>query len=118
MGTEPLRNADGNLQIAGKYLTAPNTWGADIPADAIHAELVQTPENDKGYRAPNQVQDPQWNGTMDTSYYQGEDTVPYVVKIAVSHPLKRWFGRGSGSGYQMRLDIKCHVQSTSTNGRL
>ena len=117
LGTEPLRDADGNLQIAGKYLTAPNTWGADIPADAIHAELVQTPENDKGYRAPNQVQDPQWNGTMDTSYYQGEDTVPYVVKIAVSHPLKRWFGRGSGSGYQMRLDIKCHVQSTSTNGR-
>ncbi len=117
LGTEPLLDEDGNLQVSGQYLTDINTWGGTIPAENIQAEIIQTPESDRGYQAPKQPQDPLWNTAANANYYQGENLVPYVVKVTVNYPLKRWFNRGSASGYQMRVDIKCHVNTTNADGK-
>ncbi len=125
LGTKPLLDEDGNLQVSGMVLTGTSLSGSTVndtwdtfDSSLIEATIVQTPEDDKGYDAPITVQDPRWTSDVNAadSFYTEENTVPYVVKIIIKKPLNEWFGRGAESGYRMYVDLKCQVESTNENG--
>ncbi len=128
-GMEPLLDGDGNLQVTGRSLTDGGTNASpiytDINAANVTATIIQDPENDQGYRAPQIMKDPllsmnHLNTTGDNyegkDEYYGAETVPYVVKITIEEPLKKWFNRGEEKGYLMYADLKCKVESYTETG--
>ena len=52
----------------------------------------------------------------DSAYYAAEDYTPYVVKITVKTPLKKWYNRGSDFGYILRVQLPARVYSNATSG--
>ena len=78
--------------------------GADA-TDRMTYEVIQTPTNDKGYRAPAQSQEAGTYGDAD------RDEIPYVVRIKVAGELKGAFNNPTGTAgdkYQY-VDMKVRV---------
>ena len=90
----------------------------NIDPSKIEVSILQSPDQDAGYLAPNKAQDPIWKNDTDASYYQNTDdtnTQPWVLKIVVKQPLNKWFNRGSQSGYKLEVSIPSNVYLTNDN---
>ena len=124
-GMKPVVDADGNLDVS-QILAYTNSGDSksgqfdSIDAQNIEAELIQTPETKNPiYLAPNSMRDAAQNDALrddDTAYYAAEDYTPYVVKITVKTPLKKWYNRGSDFGYILRVQLPARVYSNATSG--
>ena len=67
-------------------VTGPGNEAYDeIDPENIEVEILQTPDKDAGYLAPDAAQDPIWNTETDDSYYpngqNAKDAQPWVLKI-------------------------------------
>ena len=126
----------------------------------LRVEVVQTPYGaDQGYRAPSDAQDPGYYrdgtelsaGATDlsqdpaassyqavasavadrTSSEYAESSQPWVLKITVTHPLAKWYGRNidtteantadadgwqGDAGYKLHVDIPAHVFANNASG--
>ncbi len=125
-GASPQMDADGNLDIEARYLSAGNTVTptySSIDAANVSYSIIQTPENDQGYRAANDMQDPllsqdymnKTGSQNDTAYYD-DTVVPYAIKVIVQHPLNKWFNRGDETGYVMQVDIASTINANAASG--
>ncbi len=88
--------------IRVEVLQEPGTWNGYLTPDSMRDPILGSPEMD---RAGD-------NHARSGDYYAQEDSVSWVLKITVSSPLKKWFYRGSESGYMMLVDIPSHVYKT------
>ena len=127
-GVRPRLKDDGTPDldaIKAKLLTGlsgtSNSF-ADISGDLVEVSVLQKPGDSKNlYHAAKAVQDPIWSPETDKDsnfYPLGEDSIdtePWVLKITVKQPLKKWFNRGSASGYKISVDIPCNVYRTNDN---
>ncbi|SCH12423.1 Serine-aspartate repeat-containing protein D precursor [uncultured Ruminococcus sp.] len=129
-GIRPKLDENGNFDpssITAEVLSSVSTSGYTLndgytpidPGD-IEVEVLQTPSGeDKGYKAPNRPQDPQWNPDTDDTYYsrsdESQNTQPWVLKITVKHGLNKWFNRGTEKGYKIRVNIPSNVYLTNEN---
>ncbi len=128
-GIEPRLNADGSINVSeikaqimsGGTSNSPSY--TEIPSDKIKVEVIQEPgDADISYLTPNVMQDPILStSTMNRSgdsyenkdlYYSADEKQSWVLKITVDYSLKKWFNRGTDSGYMMYVDIPSHVYRT------
>lgn len=99
LGITPYEE-DGTTPIG---ITAVDGNGNSIPSTF---EVIQTPENDQGYRAPAQSQEA---GSYSAATL--DDGVPYVVQVKVATPLTGMFnapGSSTNDKYQ-RVEIGVRV---------
>ncbi|MFQ9922888.1 MAG: SdrD B-like domain-containing protein [Beduini sp.] len=126
-GVSPQRDESGNIVISGTTLTSGNSYSGGYtaidPAN-ITVQVIQDPNAlNSGYLSPKKVQDPylvqtKINTTTDiydnsNEYYDAADAQSWVLKVTVNQDLKKWFNRGSDTGYILNVDIGCHVDSTN-----
>ena len=103
IGITPYGN-DGNLLGIQAY----DGNGQPIPTDQVEIILVQTPDSDAGYRAPQQLQEA---GTYKADSYRSE--IPYVLQVHVKNPVASAFSNNTANGdnklkYQ-RVDVRVRV---------
>ncbi len=119
-GVEPDISGIQAKILSGGTSRAPEYQTLD--SKDIQVEVLQEPGKWNGYLTPDSMRDPvlgsqEMDRTGDAhaqrgAYYAQEDSVSWVLKITVSSPLKKWFYRGSESGYMMLVDIPSHVYKT------
>lgn len=122
-GMKPVFNDDGTTidvkAFTNTGLSNSNSF-AEIGADNIEVELIQTPETtDPKYFAPKKMRDPEQNQSMSdelTDFYTADEYVPYVVKVTVKHPLKKWFGRGGNFNYITKVTIPARIFTNTEVG--
>ena len=126
-GVSPQFDDTGNIVVGGTTLTSGNSYNGGYtaidPAN-INVQVIQDPTTiNAGYLSPKKVQDPllvqtNMNTTSDdydasNEYYDDVDAQSWVLKITVNQDLKKWFNRGSDTGYILNVDVDCHVDSTN-----
>ena len=128
-GVEPRLNDDGSLDLSslkGYILNggdSKNPSYGQIDSSNIHVSVLQKAGEDNGYYSPNVMQDPIINQYLNRTthnyaneekkYYTSEDGTPWVLKVTVNQPLKKWFNRKTDTGYMMLIDIPTHVYKTN-----
>lgn len=128
-GVEPRLNDDGSLDLSslkGYILNggdSKNPSYSQIDSSNIHVSVLQKAGEDNGYYSPNVMQDPIINQYLNRTthnyaneekkYYTSEDGTPWVLKVTVNQPLKKWFNRKTDTGYMMLIDIPTHVYKTN-----
>jgi len=80
--------------------------GTELDASAFEYDVIQTPENDRGYRAPAQSQEA-GSYAKDTR----DDGVPYVVRVRVTEEQPGMFNDAEAAAYDYRqyVDIRVRV---------
>ena len=124
-GMKPVMNADGSLDVsqilayANTGDTKANTF-AQIDAANVTAEIIQKPDDQNPqYLAPKAMRDAAQNADLTDGadgYYTADEYTPYVVKITVKQPLKKWYGRGSDFGYITRVTLPARVYTNTASG--
>ena len=124
-GMKPVMNADGSLDVsqilayANTGDTKANTF-AQIDAANVTAEIIQKPgDKNPQYLAPKAMRDAAQNADLTDGadgYYTADEYTPYVVKITVKQPLKKWYGRGSDFGYITRVTLPARVYTNTASG--
>lgn len=115
--TLPLGITPYNEQGELLGITAFDGAGNPIDDTLVDIEVVQTPENDRGYRAPAQSQEA---GTYAETRH-AENAIPYVVRVRVTPELTGLFNSAGSTDLdnQQRVDIRVRVyeeQAPSVNG--
>ena len=103
----PLGITPYNEQSELLGITAFDGAGTPIDDALVDIKVVQSPENDKGYRAPAQSQEA---GTYaDTRH--AEKAIPYVVRVRVKPVLPGLFNSAGSTDLdnQQRVDIRVRV---------
>ena len=113
-GMKPVVDDSGKLDVS-QVLAYTNTGDsksgtfAAIDTANVEAEIIQTPETkNPKYLAPKAMRDAAQNTAITDEadgYYTADQYTPYVVKITVKQPLKKWYGRGSDFGYITRVTL-------------
>lgn len=80
-----------------------NLLGITMPGgEEFTYKVIQTPTDDKGYKAPAQSQEA---GTYGTDKRDG---IPYVIEVTVPGQLTNWF-KGSNTGKYQEVHIRVRV---------
>lgn len=124
-GMKPVMNADGTLDTS-EILAYTNTGDSkantfsQIDGTYVTAEIIQKPgDKNPQYLAPKAMRDAAQNANITDGtdgYYTADEYTPYVVKITVKQPLKKWYGRGSGFGYITRVTLPARVYTDTASG--
>src|SRR5690606_29496468 len=78
--------------------------GTELDASAFEYDVIQTPENDRGYRAPAQSQEA-GSYAKDTR----DDGVPYVVRVRVTEEQPGMFNDAEAAAYDYRQYVDIRV---------
>lgn len=124
-GMKPVMNADGTLDTS-EILAYTNTGDSkantfsQIDGTYVTAEIIQKPgDKNPQYLAPKAMRDAAQNADITDGadgYYNADEYTPYVVKITVKQPLKKWYGRGSDFGYITRVTLPARVYTDTASG--
>lgn len=124
-GISPRKGGNGGYLVTAEALASLDTASATLTeswrtldASLIEVEALQSPGNYAGYQSVTGVQNPVENkGLIDdvgANYYEDNDeNRPWVLKITVKEPLRKWMGHSENYGYKLRVTILSLVEEVT-----